>query len=53
MKRDLCAVAKLGRKCVDDLCRGADVTLCGFDQDFYDEIVNEADYVRQEDEDEQ
>lgn len=41
MKRDLCESAKKGRRCGDDLCYGADVTLCGFDLDLYREITDE------------
>lgn len=33
---DLCESAKKGFVCPDDVCRGADVTLCGFDKDWYD-----------------
>ena len=47
MKRDLCESAKRGRKCCDDLCWGADITLCGFDQDEYDEMTR--DYFAEED----
>lgn len=39
--REFCESAKKGRKCIDDLCRGGDVTLCGFDQDEYDEMTRE------------
>ena len=47
MLRDLCAVAKLGKRCPDDLCHGADVTLCGFDDDLYHELTDE--YFQQDD----
>lgn len=30
---ELCASAKLGRKCPDDICRGNEITLCGFDEE--------------------
>ena len=41
VKRDLCESAKLGRVCIDDLCRGGDVTLCGFDKEAYEEMCRE------------
>ena len=44
MRRELCESAKKGRVCIDDLCRGADVTLCGFDKDAYDEMLREDDF---------
>ncbi len=31
----LCESAKKGHVCPDDLCHGADVTLCGFDKNEY------------------
>jgi hypothetical protein len=34
--RDLCESAKKGHRCIDDLCYGADETLCGFSQDEYE-----------------
>lgn len=44
MKRELCESAKKGRCCPDDLCHGADITLCGFDKDFYErEIMRDED----------
>lgn len=39
--RDLCESAKRWKVCIDDLCRGADVTLCGFSLDEYEEMVRE------------
>ena len=39
--RSLCDSAKRGRVCMDDICRGSDITLCGFDKDFYDEMVGD------------
>lgn len=42
MWRELCESAKKGKVCPDDLCRGADVTLCGFDKELYEEITTEA-----------
>jgi hypothetical protein len=33
---ELCESAKRGKVCIDDLCHGADVTLCGFDRHFYE-----------------
>lgn len=53
--RGLCESAKKGHVCCDDLCRGSDVTLCGFDKDFYDEInrefSDEPDYYEDEGDD--
>ena len=51
--RDLCESAKRGKVCIDDLCHGADITLCGFDKEMYDELVaeGEEDQFRQDDED--
>jgi len=44
MKRiELCESAKRGNVCIDDLCR-ADITLCGFDRDLYEEITDMGDY---------
>ncbi len=43
MSRDLCESAKKGRLCIDDLCRGSDVSLCGFDLEAYQELVDEDD----------
>lgn len=41
---ELCESAKKGFCCPDDLCRGADVTLCGFDKEFYEsEIAQDLD----------
>jgi hypothetical protein len=37
----LCESAQKGRRCVDDLCRGADVTLCGFDEELWDDITSD------------
>lgn len=42
--RELCSSAKAGRACIDDLCRSGcfgGLTLCGFDQDAYDEMTRE------------
>ncbi len=39
--RDLCDSAKRGFVCIDDICRGCDVTLCGFDKEAYDEMSRE------------
>lgn len=39
--RELCESAKNGYICGDDLCYGGDVTLCGFDKEFYDELCRE------------
>jgi len=36
---ELCESAKKGHACPDDLCRGADVTLCGFDKNFYEACI--------------
>lgn len=42
--RELCESAKKGRVCIDDICRGCDVTLCGFDKEFYErEIMHDRD----------
>ena len=38
---ELCDSAKKGKVCIDDLCRGADVTLCGFDKEAYEELLDE------------
>jgi len=47
---ELCDSAKKGQVCPDDLCRGADVTLCGFDKEFYEScIAEEPDYDREYD----
>ena len=48
--RDLCESAKKGRRCGDDLCYGADVTLCGFDLDLYREITDEETYPTDDEE---
>ena len=41
---ELCDSAKRGKCCIDDICRGSDVTLCGFDKEFYEsEIMRDAD----------
>lgn len=37
MARELCDSAKRGFVCIDDICRGCDVTLCGFDKEEYEE----------------
>jgi hypothetical protein len=39
----LCESAKKGRVCIDDLCRGADVTLCGFDVYEYERMTESPD----------
>lgn len=42
--KELCESAKKGKPCINDLCRSnPDNTLCGFDQSFYDELVQESD----------
>lgn len=38
---DLCESAKQGRRCIDDLCRGGSETLCGFDEEWYADLVGE------------
>ena len=39
---ELCASAKMGQLCMDDLCRSnPDNTLCGFDQGEYEEMTRE------------
>lgn len=38
----LCDSAKRGFVCPDDICRGSDVTMCGFDKDAYDEMASAA-----------
>lgn len=38
---ELCESAKKGHCCIDDLCRGADVTLCGFDKELYEQITRD------------
>jgi hypothetical protein len=38
---DLCESAKQGKVCIDDICRGCDVTLCGFDKEAYEELLRE------------
>jgi hypothetical protein len=40
-RRDLCESAKKGKLCIDDLCHGSDVTLCGFYLDEYEEMLDE------------
>lgn len=50
--RELCESAKRGRKCNDDLCRGMDETLCGFDQDLYDEVSGFNEEFQEQDDDE-
>lgn len=43
--RELCESAKRGKVCIDDICRGSSPTLCGFDQDDYDDVADcEPDY---------
>jgi hypothetical protein len=37
--REFCESAKKGRVCPDDLCRGADITLCGFDIYEYERVT--------------
>lgn len=49
MSRELCESAKKGKVCIDDLCRGGDFTLCGFDPEMYAEITQ--DYGEDRDED--
>lgn len=39
--RELCDSAKKGHVCPDSLCRGADVTLCGFDKELYEDITRD------------
>lgn len=46
--REFCDSAKKGKPCIDSLCRTGGETLCGFDQDWYDELVWE--YERPEEE---
>lgn len=36
---ELCDSAKRGKVCPDDICRGCDITLCGFDKEAYAEIM--------------
>lgn len=36
-----CESAKKGRVCFDDICRGSDITLCGFDKEAWDEMSRE------------
>ena len=49
-KLELCASAKQGRLCCDDLCHGSpDDTLCGFDRSLYEEITEEDGEPIQED----
>ena len=51
-QRALCESAKRGRRCSDDLCRGMDVTLCGFDEELWNDLTDEPeDYWHQEDDD--
>lgn len=52
----LCESAKKGHACIDDLCRGSSPTLCGFDQDDYDEMTRDyegPDYLDESDEEEE
>ena len=41
--RELCEAAKKGECCIDSICRGADVTLCGFDKELFDDITRDWD----------
>jgi hypothetical protein len=49
---ELCESAKLGARCMDDLCYAGDVTLCGFepggDRDIWDEGVDSDTYEDRE-----
>lgn len=39
VRGELCESAKQGRCCIDDICLGSDVTLCGFDKEFYESEI--------------
>ena len=39
--RDLCESAKRGKVCCDDICRGCDITLCGFDKEEYEMMMRD------------
>ena len=39
--RSLCESAKKGHVCMDDICRGCDITLCGFDKEAFDEMIRD------------
>lgn len=43
MKGEWCESAKRGYCCIDDICRGSDITLCGFDRQFYEEEIRRDD----------
>jgi hypothetical protein len=40
-RRDLCASAKQGKLCIDDLCHMGGETLCGFDLDDYHDMCGD------------
>ena len=40
-RRDLCESAKRGQLCIDDLCHGGGETLCGFDLQDYQDMLEE------------
>jgi len=40
-RRDLCESAKKGMLCIDDLCRTGAETLCGFDLQEYQDLLEE------------
>jgi len=35
---NFCESAKRGKRCIDDLCHNADITLCGLDQEAYERL---------------
>lgn len=41
IRRDLCASAKQGKLCCDDLCHTGGETICGFDRDDYLDMLGE------------
>jgi hypothetical protein len=43
MRRPLCDSAKRGQLCIDDLCHTGGETLCGFDLQDYEDMVDEED----------
>ena len=45
----LCESAKVGKVCIDDLCRGSpDETLCGFNADAYAEMTEQVELYEDE-----
>lgn len=49
---DLCELAKKGLCCPDDLCHGSDVTLCGFDKEFHEQMSRDLSEYEPDEDDE-